>query len=144
MAKPRSDKLFTLIKSMKKSEKRYFKLWVIKEKGSQNPKFLQLFDQIEQQKKYNEVAIEANAKYLTKGQLSNLKANLYTKILTSLKYYNISSSPDMQTRELIDHAQLLFDRSMYQQCDDLLNKGWKMATKTSNLELQLMILYGSK
>ena len=144
MAKPRSDKLFTLIKSMKKSEKRYFKLWVIKEKGSQNPKFLQLFDQIEQQKKYNEVAIEANAKYLTKGQLSNLKANLYTKILTSLKYYNISSSPDMQTRELIDHAQLLFDRSMYQQCDDLLNKGWKMATKTSNLELQLMILKWKK
>ena len=144
MAKPRSDKLFQLIKSMKKSEKRYFKLWVQKEKGNSNPKFLQLFDQIETQTEYDEEAIEAEAGFLTAGQLSNLKANLYIKILTSLKYYNMANSPDMQTRELIDHAQLLFDRSLYQQCDSMLNKAWKMAGKTDNLELQLMILKWKK
>jgi hypothetical protein len=144
MAKPRSGKLFQLIKSMKKSEKRYFKLWVQREKGANDPKFLQLFGQIDEQVEYDEAAIEAGADYLTAGQLSNLKANLYTKILTSLKYYNMSNSPDMQTRELIDHAQLLFDRSLYQQCDSLLDKAWKMANKTSNLELQLMILKWKK
>lgn len=144
MSKPRSGKLFQLIKSMKKSEKRYFKLWVQREKGASDPKFLQLFNQIDQQDEYDEAAIEANATYLTRGQLSNLKANLYTKVLTSLKYYNMSSSPDMQTRELIDNAQLLFDRSLYQQCDTLLDKAWNMANKTSNLELQLMILKWKK
>lgn len=144
MSKPRSDKLFHLIKSMKPSEKRYFKLWVQAESGNNVPKFLQLFNQVDKQKNYDESIIEANASYLTKGQLSNLKANLYTKILTSLKYYNITSSPDMQTRELIDHAQLLFDRSLYQQCDDLLNKAAGMAKKTGNLEVQLMILKWKK
>ena len=144
MSKPRSDKLFQLIKSMKKSEKRYFKLWVQKEKEGSHPKFLQLFDLIDEQKSYDEEGIEATATFLTAGQLSNLKANLYTKILTSLKYYNMSNSPDMQTRELIDHAQLLFDRSLYQQCDSLLSKAWNMANKTGNLELQLMILKWKK
>ena len=144
MAKPRSDKLFTLIKSMKSSEKRYFKLWVNGDSGTTVPKFLQLFEQIDGQKIYDEEAIESAASYLTKGQLSNLKASLYTKILTSLKYYNIINSPDMQTRELIDHAQLLFDRSLYQQCDDLLNKAAVMANKTSNMEMQLMILKWKK
>jgi hypothetical protein len=144
MSKPRSDKLYSLIKSMKPSEKRYFKLWVQADKGSSNPKFLKLFKQIERQRQYNEEEIEKDAKYLTKGQLSNLKASLYTKILTSLKYYNITSSPDMQTRELVDHAQLLFDRSLYLQCDNLLNKALGMAQKTGNLELQLMILKWKK
>ena len=57
MAKPRSDKLFQLIKSMKKSEKRYFKLWVQNERGHGHPKFLQLFDQIDRQTTYDEKAI---------------------------------------------------------------------------------------
>jgi hypothetical protein len=144
VSKPRSDKLFYLIKSMKPSEKRYFKLWVQADKRGANPKYLLLFNQIESQAKYDEDNIERAANYLTKGQLSNLKASLYTKILTSLKYYNITSSPDMQTRELVDHAQLLFDRSLYQQCDDLLNKALGMAQKTGNLELQLMILKWKK
>ena len=144
MSKPRSDKLYILIQSMKPSEKRYFKLWVQAYKGSTNPKFLQLFAQVERQNQYDEELIEKEANYLTKGQLSNLKASLYTKILTSLKYYNITSSPDMQTRELVDHAQLLYDRSLYQQCDDLLNKAYGMAQKTGNLELQLMILKWKK
>lgn len=144
VAKPRSAKLYNLIKSMKPSEKRYFKLWVQANKGGTNPKFLQLFTQIERQNQHNEELIEKVAKYLTKGQLSNLKASLYIKILTSLKYYNITSSPDMQTRELVDYAQLLFDRSLYQQCDSLLNKAFGMAQKTGNLELQLMILKWKK
>ena len=83
MPKPRSDKLYTLIKSMKSSEKRYFKLWVQADKGNSNPKFLQLFDQLDRQDQFNENNLEENAQYLTKGQLSNLKANLYTKILTA-------------------------------------------------------------
>ncbi|MEN8249569.1 MAG: hypothetical protein ABFS32_11600 [Bacteroidota bacterium] len=144
MPKPRSDKLYALIKSMKSSEKRYFKLWVQADRGNSNPKFLQLFNQLDKQDDFDEEALENNAEYLTKGQLSNLKANLYTKILTSLKYYNISNSPDLQTRELVDYAQLLFDRSLYQQCDEILNKAMAMADKTGNLEMHLMLLKWKK
>jgi hypothetical protein len=144
VSKAKSDKLHTLIKSMKASEKRYFKLQVRADQGKFNPKFLQLFNQLEKQKNFDEEVIVKRASYLTKGQMSNLKASLYTKVLSSLKNYNISSSPDMQTRELVDHAQLLFDRSLYRQCDSLLSKALGMSQKTGNLELQLMILKWKK
>ncbi len=144
MPKPRSDKLFQLIKSMKPSEKRYFKLWAQGEKSKGHPKYVQLFDEIDRQETYDEKALEAQADYLTKGQLSNLKASLYKKILAALKWYNVAGNPDMQIRELVDHAQLLFDRSLYRQCDELLNKALGMAQKTGNLELQLVILKWKK
>ena len=51
---------------MKSSEKRYFKLWVQADKSSSNPKFLQLFTQIERQSHYNEALIEKGAEYLKK------------------------------------------------------------------------------
>jgi hypothetical protein len=144
VAKVNSDRLHTLILSMKASEKRYFKLQFKSDQHNSNPKFLQLFNQIEKQVVYDEELIIRTASYLTQGQLSNLKASLYAKVLSSLKNYNISSSPDMQTRELVDHAQLLFDRSLYRQCDDLLTKALGMSQKTDNLELQLMILKWKK
>ena len=84
---------------MKASEKRYFKLWVKADNTGNNPKYLLLFNQIDKQRNYDEDEVEGAASYLTKGQLSNLKASLYNKILTSLKYYNLSTSPDMKTRE---------------------------------------------
>ena len=53
---------------MKPSEKRYFKLWVQADKGNANPKFLQLFTQIEQQLSRMEEAM--------KTRIEEVKENL--------------------------------------------------------------------
>ena len=144
MAKPNSVKLFNLIKSIKPSEKRYFKLMTRRENGQDKSKFLQLFDLIESQPTYDEDELALTAGFVTPGQLSNLKANLYKKLLNSLRNYNVSSTPDMQTRELVDHAQLLFDRSLYKQCDEILKKAKTQAKRNDNLEQLLVILKWQK
>ena len=144
MSKPKSTKLFSLIKSMNPSEKRYFKLMTREEEGQDQSKFLQLFNLIDSLNEYDEDELALKAEFVTTGQLSNLKANLYKKLLMSLRNYNISSTPDMQTRELVDHAQLLFDRSLYKQCEEVLKKAKTQALKNDNLEQLLVILKWQK
>ena len=144
MSKPNSPKLFHLIKSMKPSEKRYFKVETNQGDEQDKSKFLQLFNLIDSQGTYDEEAIKSAAHFITPGQYSNLKANLYKKTLASLRNFAIPSTPDMKTRELVDYAQLLFDRSLYKQCEEVLKKAKSQAQKTDNLEQLLVILKWQK
>jgi len=141
MSKEKSDTLFVLIKSLKKSEKRYFKL---SESQSDNKKYIRLFNLIEKQSAYDEDTILKKDAALKPSQMSNLKAHLYTKILQSLRMYNVSSLPNIQLHEMIDHAQLLFNKSLYNQCEQVLKKAKKLAKSADNLELQLEILRWEK
>lgn len=73
-----SDDLFRLVKSMSKSEKRYFKLFASMQ--GKNKKYLLLFDAIDRQGVYNESALKEELKQekfvrqlaVTKGYLYNL------------------------------------------------------------------------
>lgn len=142
MSKVSSESLFQLIKSLKKSEKRYFKL----QNGSDSSesKYLQLFEILDTSTSYNDVEILKKAPEIKKKQLSNTKAHLYKRILQSIRQYNLTSVMDIQIREMIDHAQVLFNRSLYDQCLDVLKKAKKKAQKIDNLELQLEILKWEK
>ncbi|MEQ8242857.1 MAG: hypothetical protein RIB66_05520, partial [Fulvivirga sp.] len=142
MSKEGSEALFHLIKSLKQSEKRYFKLQ--SELDSSDMKYLRLFEIIDGQKEYDESIIIQKAPEIKKQQLSNLKAHLYKKLLQSIRQYNQKSVIDIQIREMIDHAQLLFNRSLYEQCVDILKKAKRKAQKIDNLELQLEILKWEK
>ncbi|TRX61802.1 hypothetical protein FNH22_03215 [Fulvivirga sp. M361] len=142
MSKTKSDALFQLIKSLKKSEKRYFKLQSRLE--DPNTKYLMLFDQMDSQTTYNEREIIQAVPGIKAQQLSNLKAHLYKKVLQCIRQYNQSAVMDIQIREMIDHAQILFNRSLYDQCVEMLKKAKKRAKKIDNLELQLVILKWEK
>ncbi len=73
------DNLFVLIKSLTKSEKRQFKLYVGRMDSNEDSKFLNLFNLLDKMRKYDEKKIiESNI--VTKQQLSNLKAHLYKQI----------------------------------------------------------------
>lgn len=143
MSKEKSDALFNLVKSMKKSEKRYFRLFVNSEDKAET-KYIRLFDLIDEQEIFDEDALLKKDPLLKANQLSNLKAQLYKKVLQSIRQYNHSSVLDIQIREMIDHAQILFNRSLYEQCAALLKKAKKQAHKVDNLELQLEILKWEK
>ncbi len=141
MSKTRSDSLFTLVKSLSKSEKRYFRL---SQSNAGDKKFLRLFELMEAQKDFDEDAILRAEPNLDPGQFSNLKAHLYTKILKALRDFSLKSVPSIEIRELIDEAQILFNKSLYQQCAKRLKKAEKLANETDNLELQLVILKWQK
>ncbi|MEM9856640.1 MAG: hypothetical protein AAF843_04770 [Bacteroidota bacterium] len=142
MSKEKSDYLFSLIRSLKKSEKRYFKLQAKLE--DPNAKYLLLFHALERMQVYQEEKLPQEIPNLIPQQVSNLKAHLYKKLLSSIRQFSQTNIMDIQIREMIDHAQILFNRSLYEQCVDVLKKAKKRAKKIDNLELQLEILKWEK
>jgi hypothetical protein len=143
MSKDRSDHLFILVKSLKKSEKRYFKLRNSSVNGSDH-KYLRLFEEIEKLKDFDEDRVLETNDWIRPEQFSNLKANLYKKILQSLKEYTTSTNEDISIRENIDYVQILYDRSLYGQSMQLLQKVKKSVAKSDNLELHLEVLKWEK
>ncbi|GJM27675.1 MAG: hypothetical protein DHS20C17_03100 [Cyclobacteriaceae bacterium] len=139
MSKEDNTGLFQLIKSLSRNEKRYFKLFVAKEGGPLDKKFIRLFDLMDQQQEYSEEEILKEENTFKKAQMSNLKAHLYKRILQSLRMYDSGNVRDIKIRELIDHSQILYNRSHYKQCVRMLQKAKKMAQKHHNLELLLEI-----
>lgn len=143
MPKERSDHLFTLIKSLRKSEKRYFKVRN-KAQSQDDSKYLMLFDALDKLEEFDEESVIRKNDWINPRQYSNLKAHLYKKILQSLKEYTASSNDEVHIREQIDYIQILFDRSLYQQSMQLLQKVKKAVKKSENLELQLEVLKWEK
>ncbi|HXB29244.1 MAG TPA: hypothetical protein VNW49_05465, partial [Puia sp.] len=80
-----SDTLFQLVKSLKKSEKRNFKLYVKRNTASEDLKIIYLFDALDKMDVYDELELLTKNKQLSKQQLSNVKAHLYRQILSSLR-----------------------------------------------------------
>ncbi len=121
-----NDALFVLIKSLSKSEKRQFNLYVGRLAGNVDAKFLSLFKFLDKQKTYNEQLIIKKG-IVTKQQLSNLKAHLYKQILTSLRLNPSYKNRRIQIRELLDFATVLYQKGLYKQSLKMLDKAKKMA-----------------
>ena len=117
-----TDQLFNLIKSLTKSEKRNFKIYVNRTHKNTDLRFIKLFEILEKQKSFNEEEIFAKFKNINKGQLSNLKRHLYSKILTSLRQVHIQKNIDLQIREQIDFARILYGKGLYLQSLKILER----------------------
>lgn len=115
------DNLFVLIKSLSKSEKRQFKLFVGRMDSNQHSKYLGLFNLLEQMDTYNEKVI-LDSKVATKLQLSNLKSHLYKQVLVSLRLNPIHKTSRIQVREQLDFATILYNKGLYGQSLRLLEK----------------------
>ena len=82
-----TDALFQLIKSLEKSEKRNFKLYMTRLSGSKDLKVVQLFDALDKMEEYDEELLLRKNEVIIKQQLSNLKAHLYRQILKQSALY---------------------------------------------------------
>jgi hypothetical protein len=110
-----TDALFQLVKSLEKSEKRNFKLYVKRNSSSENLKSIQLFDALDKMSEYDEKLLLSKNKAISKQQLSNLKAQLYRQVLSSLRIIKDESNIDIQLHEQMDHARILFNKGLYLQ-----------------------------
>src|SRR5258707_15883453 len=95
------DALFMLIKTLKKSEKRNFKLYVKRNSLGGELKTTQLFDALDKMREYDEKQLLKN-KSIKKKQLSNIKAALYRQILGSLRVIKGENDVDIQLHEQMD------------------------------------------
>jgi len=132
MANKQADPLFKLIKTLTKPEKRNFRLYVNRVQDSEHIKFVQLFDVLDKQKKYDEQIIFEKLPKIKKTQLSNLKRHLTKQILVSLRL--IQKNTDMQVREQIDFAHILYGKGLYLQSLKVLDRV-KSIAKESHLDI---------
>ena len=120
------DSLFVLVKSLSKSEKRQFKLYVGRLGVNTDAKFLALFNLLDKLRTYDEAQILSSG-IVKKAQLSNLKAHLYKQILISLRLNPVNQNIRVQIREQLDFATILYQKGLYKQSLKLLDKAKNMA-----------------
>jgi hypothetical protein len=117
-----ADILFQLIKSLEKSEKRHFKLYIKRSSSREDLKIIQLFDAIDKSKDYDEKLILKKLPGIEKPQFANLKAHLYKELLASLRLLKSTESIDLQLHEQLDYARILYNKGLFLQSLKILEK----------------------
>jgi hypothetical protein len=115
------EETYELIKSLSKTEKRYFKLYTQFQQGDKS--YLKLFEIIDAQKTFNEKII--SRKFLQKNNPSNfpsLKKYLFDQLVASLKAYGAYKDLDSDHTDLIETYKVLHYKGLHGQSDRLLKK----------------------
>ncbi|MGB1206678.1 MAG: hypothetical protein ACPG5B_13590 [Chitinophagales bacterium] len=131
--------LFQLIKSLSKSEKRYFKVFVGKHSSGAEKNYVQLFDAIDRQNTFEEASLLHYLKSL-KIKTTYLAADqnyLYKLILKSLRNYHAGKTISLKIKEELEYVEILFNKGLYQQCNKILQKA---KAKTKKLDLYALLL----
>jgi hypothetical protein len=130
-----SDDLFALIRSLGKAEKRHFKLYSARHVIGKANIYVQLFDEIAGQKRYDEQRIRQKKIF---RDLYSLKKRLYKAVLKSLESYH--SGPEMELRSAMDHIGILFNKALYPQCLKIIQRAKKIAERFELFEESLQLL----
>lgn len=124
-----TNKLHILIKSLTKSEKRYFKLYSNQSTPDKEKNYIKLFDVLERMPDYSEEGLLANlqtegvnAKYLAAD-----KNHLYNLILRSLRNFHTSRTSRLKVKECLEYAEILLDKGLKDQALQQMQKGQKIA-----------------
>ncbi len=134
------DQLFILIKSLTKAEKRNFKLYANRFDNSGDTKFIQLFDALDKMADYDDELVIKRLNGVEKNHLSNLKRHLYKQILISLRLIHIQKNIDIEIREQLDFARILYSKGMYMQALKMLERIKQTAIEHHQDILHLEIL----
>jgi hypothetical protein len=139
-----SDALFQLIKSLEKSEKRNFKLYITRNSASEDLKSIQLFDALDKMEEYDEGQLLSRNKNIRKAQLSNAKAHLYREILSSLRLIRVEDNIDIQLHEQLDYARILYNKGLYLQSLRTLDRIKENARARHQVTFLLQVLFFEK
>ena len=110
-----SNELFMLIKSLNKSEKRFFKLSSTIQAGDKN--YLRIFDFVDKQEEYDEEALKVafqNETFIK--HLPSEKNHLYKLILKSLRSYYSEQSISSILKQEIKNIEILYAKALYKEC----------------------------
>jgi hypothetical protein len=123
-----STELFSLIKSLSKSEKRFFKLNSALQSGDKN--YLKIFDFIERQHKYDEEELKDHFKKETFIQhLPSEKNHLYKLILKSLRAYYSEESISSILKQEIKNVEILYKKALYKECNKFVKRAKEIAVE---------------
>ncbi|MTI22908.1 hypothetical protein E1176_17885 [Fulvivirga sp. RKSG066] len=131
--------LYSLIKSLTKSEKRYFKLNQTVTEGTKN--YLKVFDFVDTQEEMDDKAMAAHFSNQSYGRQFHVTKNYLSKqILKSLRGFYASSSYRHQLHELLLDIEILYKKELYDQCYDAVKRARKVAEKYEKFTELLEVL----
>ena len=133
-----------MIKSLEKSEKRNFKLYITRNSASGDLKSIQLFDAMDKMEEYDEAQLLSRNKGIRKQQLSNAKAYLYREILSSLRLIRQEDNIDIQLHEQLDYARILYNKGLYLQSLKTLDRIKENARAHNQVTFLLQVLFFEK
>ena len=123
-----TDELFQVIKSLKQTEKRYFKVFASMHDKGENSIYIKLFDVIEKQKEYNEKKLKEKFKgKIFIKQLAATKYHLLNLILKSLRNYYSNTSAENKANQLLLNIEILFGKGLYALCAKHIDKVKKLS-----------------
>ena len=121
-----STELHDLIRSLTKSEKRFFKLHSALQSGDKN--YLRIFDAIDKQKVYDEEVLKKQfAKETFIKHLPSEKNHLYKLILKALRAYHAEGSVSGILKQEIKNIEILYNKALYVECNKLLHRAKRIA-----------------
>ena len=121
-----SIELFKLIKSLSKSEKRFFKLSSALQTGDKN--YLKIFDYIEKQNSYNEENLKAEfSKETFVKHLPSEKNHLYKLILKSLRSFHSEESVISLLKQEMKNIEILYNKTLYKECEKFVSRAKELA-----------------
>jgi len=123
-----SSELFDLIRTLTKSEKRFFKLQSSLQSGDKN--YVRLFDLIEKMEAYDEDLV----KKTFKGEkfikhLPSEKNHLYKLILKSLRSYYSETSIASSLKQEIKNVEILYNKGLFDECTKFIERAKKTAIR---------------
>ncbi len=140
MSNRSTDILFNLIKSLEKSEKRHFKLYIKRSSGKEDLKIVRLFDSLDKLQEYDEQLLLKKLPGVTKPQLANLKTHLYKQLLASLRLLKSTDSLDLQLNEQFDYAHILYKKGLYLQSLRILDRAKETAKVNQKFNFLLQVI----
>ena len=139
-----ADSLFLLIRSLEKSEKRNFKLYVKRNSKTDELKMTRLFDALDKISVYDEDQLLKKNKWIKKQQLSNMKAHLYKQLLSSLRLISDESNIDILLHEQLGYARILYNKGLYLQSLKVLDRLKESARAYNQVTYLQQVLFFEK
>lgn len=134
----KNEQLFYLIKSLSKSEKRYFKIFCFSSNNVNN--YLRLFEELDKQTVYDESSIRqkfAGETFIK--QLHVTKNYLKQLILSALRNYHQKFSKEIEIRSILDNIEVLYNKELVDLCKTEIEKGKRLANEYGYHSYQLAL-----
>jgi tetratricopeptide (TPR) repeat protein len=121
-----SKELYDLIKSLTKSEKRFFKLTSSIQRGDKN--YMKIFDAVDKQDCFNDEEIKdlfEDEKFIK--HLPSEKNHLYRLLMKSLRLFHADNSVSGTLKQELKNIEILYKKALYHECNKYLVRAKRMA-----------------
>lgn len=137
-----SEHLFELVKSLSKTEKRYFKRFATLH-GESDKDYIRLFDDLLKLSTYYEADLKGAYSKSYSGNFGMLKELLFQQVMKSLTVYHATSSIELEIVSLISEVKILQKKGLLDIANKKVTKGIKLCKEHERFGF-MPILYSHK